>query len=481
VKLPLQAKATLAIALPVATALAISSWLAYFAARRALHVEMEARITSIAEMAATQFDADYLTVIEPGGEQTRLYQSYRTQLRSIQAATDLRRIYVFAPDGSSLVDSQDDVPIGAPYRFLSGNQVHIDEALSGEPAASIAFTGEDGTYYRSAYAPVADGDGVPVAVLGVDASVLFLGTLNTMQRAMLLIGLLSTLLATGLGVIYVRAIVAPIKGLSQAARQIMRGTFGATVEVTSSDEIGVLGSSFNEMSAALADRDRRVSRFAEELRQISSGLAHEIRNPLNGMRLFLGLLQRHSVDAETSGLITKVDEEVQALDDLVTEFLNFARPSDPTWNETLVATIVADALDMCRADIEDAGVIASATAPDDVAIETDARELRRALLNLISNAVHAMPTGGHLTIDACVDAEHGAVQLDISDTGVGMSADTAERAFDPFFTTKDDGTGLGLALVRRIVERHGGSIRCAAVEGEGSTFTVALPMRQLRD
>ncbi|MBT3267509.1 HAMP domain-containing histidine kinase [Candidatus Poribacteria bacterium] len=480
-RLPLQAKATLGIALLVAAALAVSSWLAYFTARGALHGEMEARITAVAQMAAAQFDADFLAVIEPGQEDTRLHRSYRAKLREIQAATDARRIYIFTPEGRSLADSQDDVPIGASYRFLSANRVHVDEALSGAPAASVAFHGEDGTYYRSAFAAVTDREGRAVAVLGVDAGVLFLGTLTTMQRTMLLIGALSTLLATALGVLYVRAIVTPIRRLSQAAREIMHGTFGATVEVTRGDEIGVLGRTFNEMSVALAERDRRVSRFAEELRQMSAGLAHEIRNPLNGMRLFLGLLQRRVADEEATGIIEKVDGEVQALDGLVTEFLNFARPSTPAWEEARVADIVTDALGLSQADIDAAGVRVNSDVPASLTVEADARELQRALLNLIGNAVHAMPTGGDLSIAARSDIEHRAVVVDIADTGVGMSTETAERAFDPFYTTKDHGTGLGLALVRRIVERHGGSIRCVGVEGEGSTFTITLPIRQEND
>jgi signal transduction histidine kinase len=199
------------------------------------------------------------------------------------------------------------------------------------------------------------------------------------------------------------------------------------------------------------------------------------------MRLFLGLLQRRVADEEATGIIEKVDGEVQALDGLVTEFLNFARPSTPAWEEARVADIVTDALGLSQADIDAAGVRVNSDVPASLTVEADARELQRALLNLIGNAVHAMPTGGDLSIAARSDIEHRAVVVDIADTGVGMSTETAERAFDPFYTTKDHGTGLGLALVRRIVERHGGSIRCVGVEGEGSTFTITLPIRQEND
>lgn len=136
VRLPLQVKATLGIALLVAAALSVSGWLAYYTARRALRLEMEERITAVAEVAAAQFgrfDTESLAVLEPGAEDTRTHRGFRARIGDIRAATGARRVYIFTPDGKSLVDSLDDVPIGATYRFLSANRVHVDEALAGSP------------------------------------------------------------------------------------------------------------------------------------------------------------------------------------------------------------------------------------------------------------------------------------------------------------------------------------------------------------
>ncbi|MCZ6678797.1 MAG: ATP-binding protein [Candidatus Poribacteria bacterium] len=475
-KLRLQTKATLTIALLVVSVLTASGYFFYDAASRALDAEMGERLVAIAKTSAAQLNGKYLRVLQPGDEQIRLYQSVQKKLQAMRDASEGREIYVFDLEGKSLVDSREDVPIGSHYRALDADQIHIKQAKQGRAAVSVGFHGKDDAFYKSAYAPVRDETGNIVAILAVDASVLFLKTLEKMRRNMILIGIASTFFAIALSLLFSRSIVVPIQNLSRAAQQIKAGEFGAQVQTHSKDEVGALAETFNEMSIAIKERDYKVSRLAEELRQMAAGLAHEVRNPLNGMRIFLGLLKRRLPhDPKAEEMVEQVDDEIQSLNRIVTEFLDFARPT-PLQRQAVNLSEVIDAVSaLLHTELHDDAVHIQTTNLQCLpTIDADAEQLKWAFTNLIKNALQAMPQGGTLTISGQPIPAENAVRLEFTDTGIGMSPAVVERVFDPFFTTKDTGTGLGLAVVKRVLENHFGTIACRSEEGKGTTFAILI-------
>ena len=482
-KLHLQAKATLTIALLVVFVLTASSFFFYYTAKRALDDEMGKRLIAIAKTSAAQLNGKYISAFQPGSENLRIYQSYRDKLSAIRDASDARAIYAFDLEGKSLVDSREDFLIGTPYRTLDADQIHIDQATQGQAAASVGFHGKDDAFYKSAYAPVRDDEGNIVAILAVDASVLFLETLGQMSQNMMVIGVVSTFFAIVLSILFARSIVIPIKKLSQAAQQIQAGDFGTQVESRSSDEVGGLAETFNEMSIAVKERDHRLSRLAEELRQMSAGLAHEVRNPLNGMRIFLGLLKRRvTADPQATEMVEQVDGEIQSLNRIVTEFLDFARPVPLQLEAVNLSEVINAVIALLHTELHDNAVglhkVELGTLPT---IDADAEQLKWAFTNLVKNAVQAMPKGGTLTISGEVSPAENVVRLEFADTGVGIPPEVVERVFDAFFTTKDTGTGLGLAIVKRVVENHSGTIECRSESEKGTTFVISLPIKMEQD
>ena len=476
-KIRLQTKTTLTIALLVVVVLTASSYLFYDAARRALDAEMGERLVAVARTSAAQLNGSYLRALQPGLEESRLYLTLQKKLQSMRDASEARAMYVLDLEYKSLVDSRLDVPVGSQYRSLGEDRIHIDQARRGTGAASVAFHGKDDAFYRSAYAPIHDEHGDIVAVLAVDASVLFLESLGRMSRNMVLIGAAGMVFAVVLSIFLARSIVVPIERLSRATRQIKAGAFGTQVETRSEDEVGELATTFNEMSLAIQKRDRQVSRMAEELRQLSAGLAHEVRNPLNGMRIFLGLLKRQiPADPKAEHLIAQVDGEVQSLNQLVSEFLDFARPTPLQTEPVDLSDVVASVLALLDAELRAGAIEVQRAGLDSLpTIEADADRLKWVFTNLIKNAAQAIDGGGTIAIEGLVDADSDAIRVEVRDTGAGMSPETAERAFIPFFTTKDKGTGLGLAIVKRLIEHHRGTIECTSKQGEGTTFVVKLP------
>ena len=222
-KIRLQTRTTLTIALLMVLILTASSYLYYDAAKRALDAEMGERLVAVARTSAAQLNGTYLRALQPGDEDRRLYLTLQKKLQSMRDASEARAMYVLDLEYRSLVDSRPDVPVGSLYHSLGEDRVHIDQARRGTGAASVAFHGKDGAFYRSAYAPIRDQDGDVAAILAVDASVLFLERLAAMSRNMVLIGAVGMVLAVLLSVLLARSIVVPIERLSRATQQDQGG------------------------------------------------------------------------------------------------------------------------------------------------------------------------------------------------------------------------------------------------------------------
>ncbi|HTJ80158.1 MAG TPA: ATP-binding protein, partial [Polyangiaceae bacterium] len=213
---------------------------------------------------------------------------------------------------------------------------------------------------------------------------------------------------------------------------------------------------------------------------LALGLAHEIRNPLNAAVLELHLLGRaiDRIDDENVrdpmrrrvGIVT---EEIRRLERLLTEFLELARPRAPQREPVDLGRVVADVLDLEGEAIERRKLAVRRDIAPSCIVSGDVEKLKQVVLNLVVNALDAMPDGGQLS--ATVSAASDEVSLSLTDSGKGVDPKILAEIFDPFFTTKPAGTGLGLAIVRKIVEQHGGRVSLKSPPGEGTTVTVTLP------
>ncbi len=257
------------------------------------------------------------------------------------------------------------------------------------------------------------------------------------------------------------------------------------------DRITRLGETFNNMMAVL---ERRVEQQEELQRQLYSssklaaigelaaGVAHEINNPLTGILGSALLMKSRKLDQESMDRkLAVIESEALRARDIVRNLLDFARHGGNLDQEPVsVTTLLEHTLFLLRHQA-DMGAVKVETdlqinLPD---INADANQMKQVFLNIIHNAIHAMPDGGTLTISArkSLTAEPRDLEISFADTGIGMDAAAMSRIFDPFYTTKrvGEGTGLGLSVSQRIIAEHGGEIRVASNPGEGSTFTVVMP------
>ncbi|NOX20055.1 MAG: DUF3365 domain-containing protein [Nitrospirae bacterium] len=287
----------------------------------------------------------------------------------------------------------------------------------------------------------------------------------------------------------------PIKSLSNVFKGIVRGSLplGKDIDVTSTDEIGELTESFNILARHLHDAQEKLKRTAEierqmmeteklaALGQLSAGIAHEINNPIGGIRLCFDNLMSTEMDEETRKQhIEVVRSGLDRIQRIVKQLLEFSRNTPLNISPVTIDTIIENVLKISEYTISKKGIkIVKELSPDNPTLWVDSNKMEQVLLNIIINAIQAMDEGGTLTIQTKVVGDRCAVS--ISDTGKGIEPQVLSRIFDPFFTTKEGtGTGLGLTVSKAIVEQHGGSIEVETSE-KGTTFTVWIPLGQNPD
>jgi signal transduction histidine kinase len=223
------------------------------------------------------------------------------------------------------------------------------------------------------------------------------------------------------------------------------------------------------------DRQQRLA----DLGRMAAHVAHEVRNSLVPVTLYLSLLGRRlSGDAESLTILAKVEAGFTALDATVNDLLSFTSHREPQREAFLTRDLVDEVCDAIHPQLDAQKIELSIDVPPDTLTYGDREMLRRAILNLALNSLDAMPQGGELVITS-FDGPDG-FELEIADSGPGLSAEQLARMFDPFFTTKATGTGLGLAIVQRIVESHAGQLTAVNCPDGGAALTIQLPRQSMR-
>ena len=246
-----------------------------------------------------------------------------------------------------------------------------------------------------------------------------------------------------------------------------------------SDEVETLIRTFNTMEEQLLAREKELlqSKKLAAIGTLAAGVAHELNNPLSNIYTTAQRLLKKSGDSGPDFLkrgLNDIFGETMRVKTIVSDLLGFARGREPNPRFVELRGLVDGAWAQLERARDTSGVRLRLTlTPEEIVIPVDPEQLEQVFLNLFANACDAMSGSGELTIQA--DEEESLVRIRISDTGAGMSRETADKIFEPFFTTKDKGTGLGLAIVFNIIQKHGGSLQVESTEGAGTTFVIILP------
>ena len=474
----LRGKLIVAFGVPTLVIVALYGFLAYFASRQGLEDELGERLISIGQTQSAQwsdgFDAKQIARLDVTKQ--RVIARMHDELVTVANRTKVRRIYVFDQKHQSLVDSDPAVQFGSKLYELEAHRLETGRVFEqNRPAASVLFQGPDGLPYKMGFVPVTH-EGRVVAAIGVEASASYFVLLTEFASALTVLAFLAILLIVLAATVFSRRLVAPINRLVEAARRLGRGELDKPVQTSDGqDEIAFLSRAFEDMRRDIVGRD-------QQMQMMLSGIAHEVRNPLGGMELFCGLLaedlraeEESDVHREMLDKVGKIQRELDYLDRVVNDFLDFARDTPPQQERFDAADFVCEVVDLLRGELAASGCEVRPDLQEGSAVEltADRGRLRRALINVVRNAGQACGEGGHVTIGVQADGDKRVIS--VADDGPGIEPEVQAQILDPFFTTREKGSGLGLALTQRIVRSHAGELEIDSTLGAGTTVRFILP------
>jgi len=439
-----------------------TGWFLYRSTKNSLDNELGAKLVAIAQAVTTQIDGTFLHSLTPGDEETLTYRNLLYKLTNVKDTTEVKRLYIFDRDNRSLVDTDTDVPIGTEYIKLRFDKSELESLWVGKSVHTILFKGDDGAYYKSGYAPVMV-DGEVVAAVGVDTSATIMGAIRDFRGNVIIFALVSISITVALGFLFARTITRPVSKLVKAAEEIGKGDFDSEIHIDSNDELGYLGNSMEAMRKGIIERDNR-------LMMMLANVAHEIRNPLGGIEIFAGLLA-DELDGTAKEHVQKIIKEVKNLNEIVTQFLDYARHSEPIKENVKIGSLIDEVYFLLSPELEKSSV-KFIREYEDFEVYADPKQIKRVFMNIIKNGVQVMGNGGELRVKTMPDGEYIAIIM--SNTGPNIPEEHLDKIFDPFFTTKEKGAGLGLSIVKKLIEDNEGKITVESKSGELTTFTVFL-------
>jgi len=310
-----------------------------------------------------------------------------------------------------------------------------------------------------------------------------------------------------------REVGQPIRALKKGTEHLSRGELGYQIEVRSQDEVGDLAHSFNDMSLQLRAANEEIVTWAKTLEdrvdyktrelkrahdhvlhvekmasigKMAAVVAHEVNNPLSGILTYAKLLRKwvgsgqveHEKREEAMECLELIATESRRCGDLVKNLLTLSRSAPMNIEPTDLQTVIDRCLLLVRHQLELGGIHLQLNVAEDLPrVPCDPAQIEQVLIALIMNAIDAMPRGGNLWLQTRLSKDEKEIEIQVRDDGAGIAPDVLPQIFEPFLTTKESGhgVGLGLAISRGIVERHGGRIEVQSELGRGTTFTVTLP------
>jgi signal transduction histidine kinase len=277
----------------------------------------------------------------------------------------------------------------------------------------------------------------------------------------------------------------PLMDLSDTCAAITEGNLQTVKIARSSGEVQLLESKFNDMVESLREKEvmevklRQAQRLSA-LGNLAAGVAHDVRNPLNAIKL----LSSHAIDSmggdgATPGVkpLMTIRAEVDRLEEIVSGFLSLAKERELEPEPTSVDAVLEECVRLFQKDAEERGVeLISELKAGGTLLMLDGKQWSRAVLNVLLNALEACKPGGHVRLSSTI--RNDACQILVEDDGPGLPDSVIEQVFDPYYTTKQGGTGLGLSITRGIAEEHGGTIELSSREGQGCRVSITIPLKQ---
>ena len=365
-------------------------------------------------------------------------------------------------------------------------KIENDEPDGGRGASFTMEHLPDGRFVRVARVPLMN-DGRRMMMTAMVTIVPQTEILRAFQNKYMLAVLAVFFLALCMMVWVIWKALHPLRRLSESCAAISAGHLENVGTRGASGEILALETTFNRMVDALREKEAVEARLRQAQRlsalgTLAAGVAHDVRNPLNAIKL----LSSHAIDLVDGGAeapaarpLQTIRTEVARLEEIVSGFLSLARESEIHPEPTDVDGLLHECVRLFQREAEQRGVrLTGEYRTGGAPLLLDPKQINRAVLNVLLNALEACPAGGRVRLFSRLTDR--ACEIEIRDDGPGLPREALDRVFDPYYTTKPGGTGLGLSVTRGIIEEHGGTIEIASTPGQGCQVLISLPLDKLR-
>jgi len=313
-----------------------------------------------------------------------------------------------------------------------------------------------------------------------------INTISKMRRDMFLSALVATIIGCMVALYFSISIVKPVRRLAKATTRIAKGDWETRLPIDTLDEVGQLTDSFNKMSESLIDKRKELEKTYKELAKkermaeignFSMMIAHELKNPLGIIKGSVDIIAKEGVKLKVKKtMVEYIQDEVKRLNRLVDDFLSFARPNPAHKSLVDINQVITKMVNLTPfPEVKEKDVSLKIQLSEELPeINVDEHQIYQTLLNLFNNAIQATPKGGEIIFKT--EKSASGLLITVMDNGIGIPDEEKEKVFEPFFTKKERGTGLGLAVVKKIIGNHQGEIKIIDREGGGTVFSIGLPM-----
>jgi len=397
---------------------------------------------------------------------------------------------------------QDDVRISTNVYSQDGTRA-IGTRIAEDVYERVVVNGEQyvgrayvvNNWYIAAYEPIRDYGGSIIGILYVGIlEQKYTDIKNQTMQIFLLITFGGAVVSIVIALYISRRISTSVVTLVKASKQLAGGNLETQVERVSNDELGDLADTFNFMAGALRERDEKLKEFARKkimeserlalIGQLSANVAHELNNPLQGIITYSHLLlEENTFSEDARESINKIVVQANRCRDIIRGLLDFSRHKMPDKTLCSVNNLLRGCISLVEKQAAFHNIKVAMELDDQLPmVILDPSQIERVFLNLIINAADAMNGNGQLTLSTNLNRTKTCIEINVQDTGHGITEENMEKIFDPFFTTKETGhgVGLGLAISYGIVKDHNGNISVESEAGKGTTFTVSFPLTKIK-
>ncbi len=441
----------------------------YWYLRSALEKELDKRLLSAALVISNNLNEDFIDILIKEPELPHVREKFENELVKF-AMVEIYGVSIYKKNGVLLAKRNfQDVEVNGLQPLL----LSFTKLIKNQSTVSEIFELDNGIFVKAAAVPYKL-NGHTSAIVIVWAGAEFMTVIDQILGSIFWIILVTIIVAVSLTIVFSQSLIKPVKALSYYAKSIEKNIHTEPINLNRQDEYG-------DLNRSLIDMHTEIKKHEQSTKQLLSGIAHEIKNPLGGMEIYAGLLNEEFSKnplnrnfKEHKSYLKKITQELHHLKQIVLEYLDYARPAGSTIEKVSIQSVCEDVFRILQPEMKQKNIHYHLTGEG--VVLGDKSKIRRVFLNLLKNSYEAVDESGEIGVN--IQNSNESIKIKVFDNGKGISSDDLEKIFNPYFTTHEKGYGLGLTIVKNIVDEMNGTIIVESEIGKGTNLILEFPQKK---